>query len=41
MANLQRATNRRYTAADQRSYFPLDSGLNWVEVLSDIALLWG
>ncbi len=41
MANLQRATNRRYTAADQRNYYPLDSGFNWVEVLNDIALLWG
>ncbi len=41
MANLQRATNRRYTAADQRNYFSLDSGFNWVEVLNDIALLWG
>jgi len=41
MANLQRATNRRYTAADQRNHFPLDSGFNWVEVLNDIALLWG
>jgi hypothetical protein len=41
MANLQRASNRRYTAADQRNYYPLDSGFNWVETLNDIALLWG
>jgi hypothetical protein len=41
MTNLKRANNRRYTAADQRSYYPLDSGFNWVEVLNDIALLWG
>lgn len=41
MANLQRATNRRYTTADQRGYFPGDIGFNWVEVLNDIALIWG
>lgn len=41
MSNLQRAGNRRYTAADQRRYYSDDSGFNWVEVLNDIALLWG
>lgn len=41
MANLQRASNRRYTAADQRSYYWDDSAFDWVEVLNDIALLWG
>jgi hypothetical protein len=41
LANLGRANNRRYTAADQRRYFPDDSGFNWVEVQNDIALLWG
>ena len=41
MLNLQRPTMRRYTAGDQNYYFPDDSGFNWVEVLNDIALLWG
>lgn len=41
MANLQRPSNRRYTSADQRNYYPLDSGFDWVETLNDIALLWG
>jgi hypothetical protein len=41
LANLQRPTNRRYTAADQRSYYPDDSAFDWVELLNDIALLWG
>ena len=41
MTNLQRASNRRYTASDQTYYFPSDSGFNWVETLNDIALVWG
>jgi hypothetical protein len=41
MAQLSRATARRYTAADQRLYYPDDSGLAWVEILNDIALIWG
>ncbi len=41
LANLQRPSNRRYTAADQRRYYMDDSGFNWVEVQNDIALLWG
>jgi hypothetical protein len=41
MTNLQRASNRRYTSADQNYYYPADSGFNWVETLSDIALVWG
>lgn len=41
MANLQRPTNRRYTLADQRRYYPDDTGFQFVEVLNDIALLWG
>jgi hypothetical protein len=41
MANLQRPSNRRYTASDQTYYFPTDSGFNWVETLNDIALVWG
>jgi hypothetical protein len=41
MTNLQRATNRRYTMADQRLYYSGDIGFSWVEIQNDIALLWG
>jgi len=41
LANLVRATCRRYTAADQRLYYPDDIGFNWVEILNDVALRWG
>jgi hypothetical protein len=41
MVNLQRANQRRYTAADQQIDYPDDSGFNWVEILNDIALRWG
>ena len=40
LANLQRANMRRYTAADQRIYFPNDTAFNWVELLNDLALKW-
>lgn len=40
LVNLQRANMRRYTAADQRKYFPNDTGFNWVELLNDMALKW-
>jgi hypothetical protein len=40
LANLQRATMRRYTAADQRLYYPNDTAFNWVELLNDMALKW-
>jgi hypothetical protein len=41
LVNLQRPNARRYTAADQRLYFPTDSAFNWVEILNDMALVWG
>ena len=41
LLNLQRANQRRYTAADQKIYFPTDMAFNWVESLNDIALRWG
>jgi hypothetical protein len=41
MKQLARATCRRYTAADQRLYYPDDRGFNWVEIQNDIALVWG
>ena len=41
MSNHQRATNRRYTSADQRYYHPNDTGFFNVERQSDIALIWG
>ena len=40
LANLQRANMRRYTAADQRLYYPNDTAFNWVELLNDLALKW-
>lgn len=41
MLDLSRASNRRYTSADQRLYYPNDSAFGWVEQLSDLALVWG
>ena len=41
LTNLQRPNMRRYTSADQRLYYPDDTGFAWVELLSDIALRWG
>jgi hypothetical protein len=41
LTNLQRPNQRRYTAADQRLYYPDDTAFNWVEILNDIALRWG
>lgn len=39
--DLQRATQRRYTSADQRLRYPDDTAFSWVETLNDQALLWG
>jgi hypothetical protein len=41
MLDLSRASNRRYTSADQRLYFPTDSAFGWVEPLNDMADVWG
>ena len=41
MSNLQRASQRRYTNADQRVKYPDDTGFVWVEKMNDIALVWG
>lgn len=41
LVNLQRPSDRRYTSADQRLTYPTDSGFSWVEILNDIALVWG
>lgn len=41
MSNLQRPTNRRYTAADQRYHYSDDIGFSWVEPLNDVAQRWG
>jgi hypothetical protein len=41
LAQLQRPTSRRYTSADQRYYYPDDIAFQWVEVLNDMALVWG
>jgi len=40
LANLSRASNRRYTAADQNLYYPNDAFFNFVEMLNDLALHW-
>ena len=41
MSLLQRGSNRRYTAADQRRKYPTDTAFGWVEILNDVALRWG
>jgi hypothetical protein len=41
IVNLQRASSRRYTSADQRVNYPTDSAFGWVEQLNDLALVWG
>lgn len=41
LINLQRANNRKYTAADQHIAFPNDLGFNWVEILQEISLKEG
>ncbi len=42
MINHSRASNRRYTTADQAANgFPNDSGFDQVEILNDLVLKWG
>jgi len=42
MINHARASNRRLTLVDQHANgYPDDIGLGWVEILNDVALLWG
>jgi len=41
LVNLQRASQRRYTSADQRNFYPNDTAFGWVEQLNDQALVWG
>lgn len=41
MTNLRRAGKRRYTMADQKEYYPDDTGFAFVEIQNDIAELWG
>lgn len=41
LVNLQRANQRRYTAADQHLSYPTDMAFSWVEALNDQALRWG
>jgi len=41
LINHARASNRRYTSADQRIAYPTDTGFAGVEALSDQALMWG
>jgi hypothetical protein len=39
MANLNRARNSRYTAADQKSKYPNDDGLNFVQFLANMVII--
>lgn len=41
IVDLQRASNRRYTNADQRLSYPTDSGFSWVEMQIQAAWIWG
>jgi hypothetical protein len=41
LINLQRANQRRYTAADQHLAYPDDLAFNWVELLNDMSLKEG
>jgi len=41
LSNLQRASQHRYTAADQQIQFPTDTSMNYVEILNDVALKYG
>jgi hypothetical protein len=41
LINLQRANERRYTAADQHLAYPDDLAFNWVELLNDMSLKEG
>lgn len=41
LINLQRANQRRYTAADQHLAYPSDLAFNWVELLNDMSLKEG
>jgi hypothetical protein len=41
LINHSRASNRKYTAADQRANgYPDDTGFNWVEMQNNIAIDW-
>jgi hypothetical protein len=42
LADLQRATLRRYTTADQQGVggYPTDTSMNWIESLNDQATKW-
>jgi hypothetical protein len=41
LVDLQRPSNRRYTAADQHIDYPNDIAFNWVEPLNDASFKWG
>jgi len=41
MVNLQRASNRKYTSADQHLDYPNDMGFSWQEILQEISLKQG
>lgn len=41
LIDLQRAKERRYTAEDQKAYYPSDTGFNYVSALQDQSIVWG
>ncbi len=41
LVDLARASMKRFTSADQQLKYPDDTGFNFVEITSDIALKWG
>lgn len=41
LTDLQRASMKRYTSADQHILYPDDTFFNWVEILNDVSLKWG
>lgn len=41
LLDLGRSSGRRYTSADQNDTYPDDSGFDWVEILNDMAVIWG
>jgi hypothetical protein len=41
LADMNIASNKRYTTADQHVLYPDDTAFGWVESLNDLALIWG
>lgn len=41
LLRLEQASRRRYTAADQRFFYPSDAGLDHVAAIQDTQIIWG